>query len=78
MREINGTLNILAVPGSPSVAELKDLGGVRVSLGSGPSRVAAGALRSLARELREQGTYGALGTTAIPYADVQDLLARRK
>jgi 2-methylisocitrate lyase-like PEP mutase family enzyme len=57
---------------------MKDLGVARVSLGSGSSRVAVGALRSLARELRDHGTFGALGTVAIPYPEVQALLARRK
>jgi 2-methylisocitrate lyase-like PEP mutase family enzyme len=78
VREIDGPVNILAVPGSPTIAQMKDLGVARVSLGSGSSRVAVGALRSLARELRDHGTFGALGTVAIPYPEVQALLARRK
>lgn len=50
-------VNILAGPGSPSVAELAALGVKRISLGSGPMRAAMGLLRRLAAELQAQGTY---------------------
>lgn len=69
-------INVLAVPGSPSIAELQSLGVARVSLGGGPSRVAMGCLRRFARELRESGTFGALRDTAVPSKEMQELLAR--
>jgi 2-methylisocitrate lyase-like PEP mutase family enzyme len=50
-------VNILAVPGSPSVSELTQLGVKRISLGSGPMRSAIGQLRRLAVELMTSGTY---------------------
>jgi 2-methylisocitrate lyase-like PEP mutase family enzyme len=50
-------INILAVPGSPSVPELASLGVRRVSLGSGPMRATLGLVRRLAAELRAHGTY---------------------
>jgi 2-methylisocitrate lyase-like PEP mutase family enzyme len=50
-------VNILAVPGSPSVSELTQLGVKRISLGSGPMRSAIGQLRRLAMELLTSGTY---------------------
>jgi 2-methylisocitrate lyase-like PEP mutase family enzyme len=50
-------VNILAVPGSPSVPELAALGVKRISLGSGPMRAALGLVRRLAAELQGQGTY---------------------
>ena len=59
-KAVNGPLNILAQPGSPSIVEMKALGVTRVSFGSGPSRVALAALRGFVRELREYGTFGAL------------------
>jgi len=59
-KAVKGPLNILAQPGSPSVVEMKALGVARVSFGSGPSRVALGALRSFATELRQYGTFAAL------------------
>ena len=50
-------VNILAGPGSPSVAELAALGVKRISLGSGPMRAAMGMLRRLAAEIKTKGTY---------------------
>ncbi len=73
---VNGPLNILATPGAPSIAKMKSLGVARVSLGSGPSRVALGATRRLARDLKQHGTFEALATEAIPYDEVQKLLTR--
>lgn len=50
-------VNILAVPGSPPVAELAGLGVRRISLGSGPMRASLGFLRKLAEEVKTSGTY---------------------
>jgi 2-methylisocitrate lyase-like PEP mutase family enzyme len=66
-------LNVLAVPGTPSISELKKLGVARVSLGSGPMRATLGLLRKMAEELKAAGTYGALDG-AIPYTDVNKML----
>jgi 2-methylisocitrate lyase-like PEP mutase family enzyme len=54
---IDAPLNVLAVPGSPSVSELHRLGVARISLGSGPMRAALALTRDIAQELFEQGTY---------------------
>jgi 2-methylisocitrate lyase-like PEP mutase family enzyme len=53
-------VNILAGPGSLSVAELAALGVKRISLGSGPMRATLGLLRRLAEELKATGTYAAM------------------
>ncbi len=53
-------VNVLAVPGSPSVSDLKAAGVRRISLGSGPMRAALGSLRRLAEELKTQGTFSGL------------------
>jgi 2-methylisocitrate lyase-like PEP mutase family enzyme len=50
-------VNILGVPGSPSVPELVKLGVKRISLGSGPMRASLGLLRRLAEEVKTSGTY---------------------
>ncbi len=50
-------LNVLALPGVPTVAELGAIGVKRVSVGSAFSLVALGAVIDAAKELREQGTY---------------------
>lgn len=50
-------VNVLAVPGSPSVAELSAVGVNRISLGSGPVRATLGLLRRLAQEVSAKGKY---------------------
>jgi 2-methylisocitrate lyase-like PEP mutase family enzyme len=50
-------VNVLALPGTATVAELGDIGVKRISVGSGFSSVAAGALATAGRELLEHGTY---------------------
>jgi 2-methylisocitrate lyase-like PEP mutase family enzyme len=77
VRAIDGPVNILAGPGSSPVASLARLGVARVSLGSGPMRATLGFLRRIARELLESGTYTAIGSDAIPYAEANGLFTRR-
>ncbi|MGZ8734863.1 MAG: isocitrate lyase/PEP mutase family protein [Acidimicrobiia bacterium] len=55
---VDRPVNVLALPGAPSVAELGVLGVSRVSVGSGFSLVALGAVVEAARELLDEGTYG--------------------
>jgi 2-methylisocitrate lyase-like PEP mutase family enzyme len=50
-------VNVLALPGTATVAELGEIGVKRISVGSGFSSVAAGALVTAGKELLEQGTY---------------------
>ena len=71
---LTGPLNILATIGTPSIAELKRLGVARVSFGSGTWRIALEAARRFARELRDTGNFSAIETTAIPYAEMQELM----
>jgi 2-methylisocitrate lyase-like PEP mutase family enzyme len=72
-RAVECPLNILAVPGAPSIPELAALGVARVSVGSGPMRATLGLLRSLSEELRTSGTYETM-SGAVPYAEVNKLL----
>lgn len=72
---LKGPLNILASVGSPSLAEMKRLGVRRVSFGSGPSRVALGALRDFARGIRTDRNFAALAS-GVSYPEVQKLLSR--
>jgi 2-methylisocitrate lyase-like PEP mutase family enzyme len=51
-------VNVLAVPGVPTVAELGELGVKRVSVGGGFAFAAYGAAVKAGRELLEEGTYG--------------------
>ena len=72
-KDVECPLNILAVPGTPSVAELEKLGVRRLSVGSGFMRATLGLLRRAADELKSAGTYSSLAD-GVPYADVNKLL----
>ena len=71
---IDGPLNVLGGPGTPSISALGDLGVARVSVGSGPMRATLGYLREIGEELLEEGTYGRM-ENAVPYDELSDLLA---
>jgi 2-methylisocitrate lyase-like PEP mutase family enzyme len=73
--DLNYAVNILAVPNSPSVAELKAAGVRRISLGSGPMRAALGLLQHLATELAMDGTYSFL-RDAPSHAEMNRLMER--
>jgi 2-methylisocitrate lyase-like PEP mutase family enzyme len=76
VESIDGPVNILAGPSTPPIATLARLRVARVSLGSGPMRATLGLLRRIARELLENGTYGAMLADAIPYAEANGLFTR--
>jgi 2-methylisocitrate lyase-like PEP mutase family enzyme len=73
-REVGGPLNILAGAGAPSIAELERLGVRRVSLGASVMRAALGAVRRVAEELRDAGTFTALADLALS-DDINRLLS---
>jgi 2-methylisocitrate lyase-like PEP mutase family enzyme len=51
-------VNVLAVPGTPTVAELAELGVKRISVGGAFAYAAYGAAATAGRELLENGTFG--------------------
>jgi len=55
---VDRPVNVIALPGVPSVAELASAGVRRVSVGSAFNLVALGATVDAAREFLESGTYG--------------------
>lgn len=71
--ELQYPVNILAVPGSPSVPELEKLGVARVSLGSGTMRAALGVLGKITQELKSTGTYANL-EGAPSHAEINRLM----
>jgi 2-methylisocitrate lyase-like PEP mutase family enzyme len=58
-------VNVLALPGAPTVSELGELGVSRVSVGGAFAFVALGALVAAGRELLDQGTYGFWDTGGV-------------
>jgi 2-methylisocitrate lyase-like PEP mutase family enzyme len=73
VEDVKCPVNILAGPGSPSIAELQQLGVARVSLGSAPMRATLGLLRKVAEELNANGTYNSL-EGAPPHGDVNRMM----
>ncbi|HRQ31805.1 MAG TPA: isocitrate lyase/phosphoenolpyruvate mutase family protein [Anaerolineales bacterium] len=57
-REIAAPLNVLARRGSPTIAELQQLGVARVTFGSIPMRAAMTLTKRIAEEIVQHGTYG--------------------
>ena len=57
VKAIDGPVNILAGPWTPSIAELAQLGVARVSFGGGLMSAVLGYLRRVVQELRTSGTY---------------------
>jgi 2-methylisocitrate lyase-like PEP mutase family enzyme len=60
VESVDRPVNVLAVPGTPSVPELAALGVARVSVGGAFAFTALAALSEAAEELRDRGTYGYL------------------
>jgi 2-methylisocitrate lyase-like PEP mutase family enzyme len=54
---VDRPINVLALPGAPTVDELASVGVGRVSVGSAFANVAMGALVEAANELKDRGTY---------------------
>ena len=75
VREVAGPLNVLAVRGTPPVAELQRMGVRRVSVGSGPMRAALGLVRRIAEEFQGGGTFDTMTAGAIPHDEVNRLMA---
>ncbi len=55
---VDQPVNVLALPGTPTVAELRELGVARVSVGGAFAFAALGGAVAAARELLDHGTYG--------------------
>ena len=73
VKAVECPLNILALPGAPSIPDLEKLGVIRVSLGSGPMRATLSLLRRVAEELKASGTYSTM-EGAVPHAEMNKLL----
>jgi 2-methylisocitrate lyase-like PEP mutase family enzyme len=71
---IGGPLNVLAVKGTPKIAELEALGVARVSVGSGPHRATLALARDIARELKSKGTYASFTAHALTFDEANELM----
>jgi 2-methylisocitrate lyase-like PEP mutase family enzyme len=71
---IDAPLNVIAGPGSPTIAELRALGVARVSLGPGLARSVMAHVRRAAAEVLGPGTYGTLAEQ-LPSPEANALFA---
>ena len=78
VRALNGPLNILITTGAPTLRELEKMGVARASAGSGVMRATLGLTRRIAKEMMEAGTYTAMLDGAVPFAEMNEMLAREK
>jgi 2-methylisocitrate lyase-like PEP mutase family enzyme len=67
---VDRPVNVLALPGGPTVAELAEAGVRRISVGGAFAFAAYGALVEAARELLDEGTYGFWERTKVGRAAV--------
>lgn len=74
VKAIDGPINILAGPATPSVARLAQLGVARISLGSSAIAVALAKFRDLATHVRDHGTFEG-AASRITYADANKLFS---
>jgi 2-methylisocitrate lyase-like PEP mutase family enzyme len=70
-------LNLMAMPGIAPVAELRELGARRLSVGPGLAEAAFAAARRACVELLQHGTYDALFASDVTYAEMNGLFQRR-
>jgi 2-methylisocitrate lyase-like PEP mutase family enzyme len=72
---IGGPVNVLWVPGSPTLAELATLGVARVSVGSGPYRAMLALTKRIAAAAYRDGDLTEMARAQIAYPDAQQLMA---
>jgi 2-methylisocitrate lyase-like PEP mutase family enzyme len=65
VREVDRPVNVLALDGAPTVAELAEAGVSRISVGGSFAFAALGAVVAAATELRDLGTYGYRANSAV-------------
>jgi 2-methylisocitrate lyase-like PEP mutase family enzyme len=76
VKEVPAPVSVLAAPGVPGARELEELGVARVSYGSMFLRVAVGAVKRAALEVKEQKTH-TLMDDAIGGAEIAAILGSR-
>jgi 2-methylisocitrate lyase-like PEP mutase family enzyme len=77
VKAVPGPLNILISPSCPPLAELEQMAVARASTGSGAMRATLGLLRRIGTELKESGSYSVLQDGAVPFAELNQILARK-
>jgi 2-methylisocitrate lyase-like PEP mutase family enzyme len=76
VKALHAPVNILVTTGSPSLRELEAMGVARASTGSATMRATLGLARRIGKELMETGTYHTLLEGAVPFSELNQLMAR--
>jgi len=77
VRAVDHPVNVMARKATPSVAELRELGVRRLSLGPGPMYATMALLGKAGRELLTRGTYTTLTSQAIGFDELNALARPR-
>jgi 2-methylisocitrate lyase-like PEP mutase family enzyme len=77
-RAIDGPVNVIVGPATPTISRLQELGVARVSFGSAPMRAAMGTARRFATELLSQGTCASLFEAQIGGGELNKMMSRRR
>lgn len=75
---LEGPLNLITVPGIPTIPELERLGVARVSVGGRLTLAAISSLKKSVAELLRTGTYDSMLEATITYPDANRLMATRQ
>lgn len=76
VEQIGGPVSVLAGPGSPTLAEMSELGVARISVGSGAYRAALALARTMAEEAYGAGRLDAMLGAQVSFAEAQGLFDR--
>jgi 2-methylisocitrate lyase-like PEP mutase family enzyme len=75
---LEGPLNLITVPGIPSIPDLERLGVARVSVGGRLTLGAMSALKKTVAELLSTGTYESMLEATTTYPDANRLMVNRR
>lgn len=70
VESIEGPLNVLIGPSTPSIKELQEMGVARASIGPGAVKAALQVVKEIAEELRGEGTYATLLHPSLSYQEM--------
>ncbi|MEK5444643.1 MULTISPECIES: isocitrate lyase/PEP mutase family protein [unclassified Fredinandcohnia] len=73
-KAVNCPINLLAVPGLPSLEELSEIGIERVSTGSSPFRASVSLLKQIGDEIVNQRTFNKITDNVLSYGEVSTLV----
>lgn len=73
VREIDAPLNVIVDAHLPTIPRLEEIGVARISMGPRPMRAVLARLRTIARELMQQGTYVSMTAESMSYAEVNSM-----